>query len=109
MIFQIKKFSQKLLLPLGRKLSHIPANVFTILSLFFSILTGLGFYYDHEDGFLDEYMPGDGEWPTEGTLPWTFMVIGNGEKVTFKALLKAYTDENGDLIFKIERYKIDCN
>jgi len=47
MIFQIKKFSQKLLLPLGRKLSHIPANVFTLLSLFFSILTGLGFYYEY--------------------------------------------------------------
>jgi archaetidylinositol phosphate synthase len=44
MIFQIKKFSQKLLLPLGRKLSNIPANVFTILSLFFSLISGLGFY-----------------------------------------------------------------
>lgn len=70
---------------------------------------GYDIYYDHEDGFLDEYMPGDGEWPTEGTIPWTFMIIGNGEKVTYKSLLKAYTDENGDLIFKIERYKIDCN
>ena len=46
MIFQIKKFSQKLLLPLGRKLSNIPANAFTILSLFFSIITGLSFYYE---------------------------------------------------------------
>ena len=46
MIFQIKKFSQKLLLPLGRKLSNIPANVFTILSLLFSIITGLSFYYE---------------------------------------------------------------
>ena len=44
MIFQIKKFSQKLLLPLGRKLSNIPANAFTVLSLVFSLLSGLGFY-----------------------------------------------------------------
>ena len=44
MIFHIKKFSQKLLLPLGRKLSHIPANAFTVLSLFFSFLSGVGFF-----------------------------------------------------------------
>ncbi len=45
MIFQIKKFSQKLLLPLARKLSNFPANVFTVLSLVFSILSGIGFYF----------------------------------------------------------------
>ena len=44
MIFHIKKFSQKLLLPLARKLSNIPANIFTIFSLLFSLLSGLGFY-----------------------------------------------------------------
>ncbi|QEE16574.1 CDP-alcohol phosphatidyltransferase family protein [Promethearchaeum syntrophicum] len=46
MIFQVKKYSQKLLLPLGRKLSNIPANIFTILSLVFSIISGLGFYLE---------------------------------------------------------------
>ena len=35
---------QKALLPLARKLKNVPANVFTITSLIFSLVSGLGFY-----------------------------------------------------------------
>ncbi len=46
MIFQIKKFSEKLLNPIGKKLSDIPANYFTFLSLISCILASLCFYYN---------------------------------------------------------------
>ncbi|MFX1492981.1 MAG: CDP-alcohol phosphatidyltransferase family protein [Promethearchaeota archaeon] len=45
MLLHIKKFSEKLLTPLGKKLTKIPANYFTILGLFSSILTFFGFLF----------------------------------------------------------------
>ena len=45
MLLQIKKFSEKVLTPLGKKLTKIPANFFTILGLFSSIITFFGFLY----------------------------------------------------------------
>ncbi|MFX1324376.1 MAG: CDP-alcohol phosphatidyltransferase family protein [Promethearchaeota archaeon] len=45
MLLQIKKFSEKLLLPLGRKIQKIPANVITSLSLLFAFLSFLGFLF----------------------------------------------------------------
>jgi len=46
MLLQVKKFSEKLLLPLGKKLSKIPANVFTILGLCTAILSFFGFTFN---------------------------------------------------------------
>lgn len=46
MLLQVKKFSGKLLLPLGRKIKRIPANVFTVLGLIFAILTFFGFLFN---------------------------------------------------------------
>ncbi len=46
MILQIKKFSEKLLLPLGRKLIGIPANYFTLFGLFSAIITFFGFIFN---------------------------------------------------------------
>ena len=46
MLLQVKKFSSKLLLPLGRKVKRIPANVFTALGLFFAFLAFLGFLFN---------------------------------------------------------------
>lgn len=45
MILQVKKFSEKLLLPLARKLKKIPANAFTILGMVSAIATFIGFYF----------------------------------------------------------------
>ncbi|MHA1104313.1 MAG: CDP-alcohol phosphatidyltransferase family protein [Promethearchaeota archaeon] len=45
MLLQVKKFSEKLLLPLARKLKKIPANAFTVLGLFSAIATFIGFYF----------------------------------------------------------------
>lgn len=45
MLLQIKKFSEKLLLPLGRKIQKIPANVITSLGLLFAFLSFLGFVF----------------------------------------------------------------
>lgn len=47
MLLRVKKFSEKLLLPLGKKLIKIPANVITLLSLFFSLLTFFGFIFQN--------------------------------------------------------------
>ncbi len=47
MLLRVKKFSEKLLLPLGKKLTKIPANVITIFGLFFSILTFFGFIFQN--------------------------------------------------------------
>ncbi len=44
MLFQMKLYAEKLLLPLGKRLIHIPANYFTIISCLMSFLAGLGFY-----------------------------------------------------------------
>ncbi|MBY9018840.1 MAG: CDP-alcohol phosphatidyltransferase family protein [Candidatus Lokiarchaeota archaeon] len=41
----MKKFSEKLLLPLARKLKKIPANAFTILGMVSAIATFIGFYF----------------------------------------------------------------
>ncbi len=43
MLLHIKKFSEKVLTPLGKKLTKIPANYFTFLGLFSSIITFFGF------------------------------------------------------------------
>ena len=43
MILGVKKFSEKLLLPLGKKIKKIPANFITALGLFFAFLTLLSF------------------------------------------------------------------
>ncbi len=45
MLLQVKKYSEKLLLPLAHKLKIIPANVFTILGMTFAIATFIGFYF----------------------------------------------------------------
>ncbi|MFX0155227.1 MAG: CDP-alcohol phosphatidyltransferase family protein [Candidatus Hodarchaeota archaeon] len=44
MLLQVKKVSEKLLLPLGKKLVKIPANYFTILGLISAIITFIGFF-----------------------------------------------------------------
>ncbi len=43
MLLQLKKFSAKLLLPLGKKLKKIPANYFTLFSLISAVVVFLGF------------------------------------------------------------------
>lgn len=45
MLLQIKKFSEKLLLPLGKKLKKIPANYFTLFGLISAIITFFGFIF----------------------------------------------------------------
>ncbi|MBY8985494.1 MAG: CDP-alcohol phosphatidyltransferase family protein [Candidatus Lokiarchaeota archaeon] len=45
MLLQIKKFSEKLLLPLARKIKRIPANVFTSLGLMFAFLSFFAFIF----------------------------------------------------------------
>lgn len=45
MLLQVKKFSEKLLLPLARKLVKVPANYFTILGLVSAIITFFGFIF----------------------------------------------------------------
>jgi phosphatidylglycerophosphate synthase len=45
MLLQIKKFSEKLLLPLGRKLIRVPANYFTLFGLISAIVTFFGFMF----------------------------------------------------------------
>jgi len=45
MLLQIKKFSEKLLLPLGKKLVKIPANYFTCFGLISAIITFFGFIF----------------------------------------------------------------
>jgi len=47
MLLRVKKFSEKLLLPLAKKLTKIPANVITIFSLFFSLLAFFGFIFQN--------------------------------------------------------------
>ncbi len=43
MLLGVKKWSEKLLLPLGKKIKRVPANVITALGLFFAFLTLLSF------------------------------------------------------------------
>ncbi|MHA1459287.1 MAG: CDP-alcohol phosphatidyltransferase family protein [Promethearchaeota archaeon] len=43
MLLGVKKYSEKLLLPLGKKIKKVPANVITALGLFFALLTFLSF------------------------------------------------------------------
>ncbi len=45
MLLQVKKFSEKLLLPLARKLKNIPANFFTLFGLISAIITFFGFIF----------------------------------------------------------------
>ena len=45
MLLGVKKYSEKLLLPLGKKIKKIPANVITALGLFFAILAFLFFIF----------------------------------------------------------------
>jgi len=45
MLLQLKRFSEKLLLPLGRKLIKIPANYFTFFGLISAIITFFGFIF----------------------------------------------------------------
>ena len=47
MLLRVKKFSEKLMLPLGKKLIKIPANVITLLGLFFSLLAFFGFIFQN--------------------------------------------------------------
>lgn len=46
MILGIKKFSEKLLLPLGKKLSNVPANYITLCGFLCAIITAIGFYFN---------------------------------------------------------------
>jgi len=41
MLLRVKKYSEKLLLPLGKKIKKVPANFITALGLFFAILAFL--------------------------------------------------------------------
>jgi len=52
MLLRVKNFSEKLLLPLGKKLTKIPANVITILGLFFSLLAFFGFIFQNVIFFI---------------------------------------------------------
>ncbi|MFX1502280.1 MAG: CDP-alcohol phosphatidyltransferase family protein [Promethearchaeota archaeon] len=45
MLLHVKKFSEKLLLPLARKLKNIPANYFTLFGLISAIITFFGFIF----------------------------------------------------------------
>ncbi len=45
MLLQVKKFSEKLLLPLARKIKRIPANLITSLGLLFAFLSFIGFIF----------------------------------------------------------------
>jgi phosphatidylglycerophosphate synthase len=45
MLLGVKKFSEKLLLPLGKKIKKVPANVITLLGLIFAISTSFFFFY----------------------------------------------------------------
>jgi len=47
MLLQIKRFSEKLLLPLARKLVKIPANYFTLFGLLSAIITFFGFIFNY--------------------------------------------------------------
>ena len=47
MLLQIKRFSEKLLLPLARKLVKIPANYFTTLGLISAVITFFGFIFHY--------------------------------------------------------------
>ena len=42
---QIKKFSAKLLLPLGRKLKKVPANYFTLIGMISAVVVFFGFIF----------------------------------------------------------------
>jgi len=46
MLLQVKKYSEKLLLPLAKKIKRIPANVFTFLGLISAIIAFLGFIFN---------------------------------------------------------------
>jgi len=46
MLLQVKKFSEKILLPLARKLIKIPANYFTLFGLISAIITFFGFIFN---------------------------------------------------------------
>lgn len=45
MLLHVKKFSAKLLLPLGKKLVKVPANYFTLFGLISAIITFFGFIF----------------------------------------------------------------
>ncbi len=45
MLLGVKKYSEKLLLPLGKKIKKIPANVITLIGLIFAILAGFFFIF----------------------------------------------------------------
>ncbi|MCP4762760.1 MAG: CDP-alcohol phosphatidyltransferase family protein [archaeon] len=46
MLFQVKKFSEKLLLPLGKRISKTPANYISIFGLIASIFAFIGFSFN---------------------------------------------------------------
>ncbi len=45
MLLGVKKYSEKLLLPLGKKIKKIPANVITALGLIFAVLAFFFFFF----------------------------------------------------------------
>jgi CDP-diacylglycerol--glycerol-3-phosphate 3-phosphatidyltransferase len=45
MLLQVKRYSERLLLPLARKLKKIPANAFTIIGMLSAIVTFIGYYF----------------------------------------------------------------
>ncbi|MHA1477561.1 MAG: CDP-alcohol phosphatidyltransferase family protein [Promethearchaeota archaeon] len=45
MLLGVKKYSEKLLLPLGKKIKKVPANVITALGLFFALLAFFSFIF----------------------------------------------------------------
>ena len=45
MLLQIKKFSSKLLLPLGRKLKRVPANYITLFGMISAVVVFFGFIF----------------------------------------------------------------
>ncbi|MHA1197083.1 MAG: CDP-alcohol phosphatidyltransferase family protein [Promethearchaeota archaeon] len=46
MLLQVKKYSEKLLLPLAKKIKRIPANIFTFLGLISALIAFLGFIFN---------------------------------------------------------------
>jgi len=45
MLLGVKKYSEKLLLPLGKKIKKVPANIITVLGLIFAFLAFLSFIF----------------------------------------------------------------
>ncbi|MFX1315235.1 MAG: CDP-alcohol phosphatidyltransferase family protein [Promethearchaeota archaeon] len=121
MLLQVKKFSERLLLPLGKKLIKIPANYFTLLGMISAFITFISFinhilpliiaflfiteFFDQLDGvvarlqgptkmgaFLDSTLDRIGDFFLFfGVILGGYTSIGIGLIVLFGAFLTSYT------------------